>query len=107
MLRLAGVVDVITTEDIPGKKIRSMFGYNEELLATTEVDAIPRVHSSGYLHLMGLLPCVQVSCVGQIICAVVANTRAHAKRAAAEVQVTYEDLPDPVYTIQVRDPAPE
>lgn len=37
-LRLPGVVDVITAEDIPGKKVRSMFGYHEELLAESEVE---------------------------------------------------------------------
>lgn len=37
-LRLPGVVDVITAKDIPGKKVRTMFGYDEELLAETEVE---------------------------------------------------------------------
>ncbi|XP_059183974.1 aldehyde oxidase 6 isoform X2 [Centropristis striata] len=74
-LRLPGVVDVITTEDIPGMKTRPMFGYEEELLAQNEV-----------------------SCVGQMVCAVVADTRAHAKRGAAAVKIEYEDLPDPVFT---------
>lgn len=36
-LRLPGVVDVITAKDIPGKKVRTMFGYHEELLAEAEV----------------------------------------------------------------------
>ncbi|XP_045916381.1 aldehyde oxidase 6 isoform X2 [Micropterus dolomieu] len=76
-LQLPGVVDVITAKDIPGKKVRKMFGYPEELLAESEV-----------------------SCVGQIICAVVADTRAHAKRGAAGVKISYEDLPDPVFTTE-------
>ncbi|TMS11619.1 Aldehyde oxidase 1 [Larimichthys crocea] len=76
-LRVPGVVDVITAKDIPGKKVRSMFGYHEELLAQSEV-----------------------SCVGQMLCAVVADTRAHAKRGAAAVKISYEDLPDPVFTIE-------
>ncbi|XP_040888151.1 aldehyde oxidase 6 [Toxotes jaculatrix] len=76
-LQLPGVVDVITAKDIPGKKVRSMFGYDEELLAETEV-----------------------SCVGQMICAVVADTRAHAKRGVAAVKISYEDLPDPVFTTE-------
>ncbi|CAK6982017.1 aldehyde oxidase 6 [Scomber scombrus] len=76
-LQLPGVVDVITAKDIPGKKVRAMFGYDEELLAQTEV-----------------------SCIGQMICAVVADTRAHAKRGAAAVKITYEDLPEPVFTIE-------
>lgn len=36
-LQVPGVVDVITAKDIPGKKVRSMFGYHEELLAQSEV----------------------------------------------------------------------
>ncbi|TKS66399.1 Aldehyde oxidase 1 [Collichthys lucidus] len=76
-LRVPGVVDVITAKDIPGKKVRSMFEYHEELLAQSEV-----------------------SCVGQMLCAVVADTRAHAKRGAAAVKISYEDLSDPVFTIE-------
>ncbi|KAM9328483.1 aldehyde oxidase 6 [Pholidichthys leucotaenia] len=76
-LQLPGVVDVITAEDIPGKKVRTFCGYDEELLAQTEV-----------------------SCIGQMICAVVADTKAHAKRGAAAVKISYEDLPDPIFTIE-------
>ncbi|XP_030265629.1 aldehyde oxidase 1-like isoform X2 [Sparus aurata] len=76
-LRLPGVVDVITAKDIPGKNVRTEFGYDEELLAES-----------------------QVSCVGQMICAVVADTRVHAKRGAAAVKISYEDLPDPVFTAE-------
>ncbi|KAF7207211.1 transcript variant X3, partial [Nothobranchius furzeri] len=76
-LTLPGVVDVITAKDVPGKKARSMFGYEEELLAVKEV-----------------------SCVGQMVCAVLADTKVHAKRGAAAVKITYKDLPDPVFTIE-------
>ncbi|CAI5638408.1 unnamed protein product [Oreochromis niloticus] len=76
-LQLPGVVDVITTKDIPGKKVRTFCDYNEELLAESEV-----------------------SCIGQMICAVVADTKAHAKRGAAAVKISYEDLPDPIFTIE-------
>nr|DAA64405.1 TPA_inf: aldehyde oxidase beta [Tetraodon nigroviridis] len=76
-LRLPGVADVITAADIPGQKVRKVFSYEEELLAQG-----------------------QVSCVGQMLCAVVADTREHAKRAAAAVKVGYEDLPDPVFTVE-------
>ncbi|XP_070786462.1 aldehyde oxidase 6 [Enoplosus armatus] len=76
-LRLPGVVDVITAKDIPGKKVRAMFGYHEELLAESKV-----------------------SCIGQMLCAVVADTRTHAKRGAAAVKISYEDLPDPVFTTE-------
>lgn len=37
-LRRPGVVDVIRAEDIPGKKLQTMFGYHEELLAESEVE---------------------------------------------------------------------
>uniref|UniRef100_A0A3B4UR26 xanthine dehydrogenase n=1 Tax=Seriola dumerili TaxID=41447 RepID=A0A3B4UR26_SERDU len=76
-LQLPGVADVITARDIPGKKVRTLFGYDEELLAETEV-----------------------SCIGQMICAVVADTRAHARRGAAAVKISYEDLPEPVFTAE-------
>ncbi|KAM4559970.1 aldehyde oxidase 1-like [Odontesthes bonariensis] len=76
-LQLPGVVDVVTAKDIPGKKAREMFGYSEELLAESEV-----------------------ACIGQMVCAVLADTKAHAKRGAAAVKITYEDLPDPIFTIE-------
>ncbi|KAM4538347.1 aldehyde oxidase 6 isoform 2-T2 [Fundulus diaphanus] len=76
-LRLPGVVDVITANDIPGKRTRAMFGYEQELFAEDEV-----------------------VCVGQTVCAVLADTKAHAKRGAYAVKITYEDLPDPIFTIE-------
>ncbi|XP_028281021.1 aldehyde oxidase 6 [Parambassis ranga] len=76
-LQLPGVVDVITAKDIPGKKVRTMCGYEEELLAEAEV-----------------------SCIGQMVCAVVADSRTHAKQGAAAVKIKYEDLPDPIFTVE-------
>lgn len=35
-----------------------------------------------------------------MVCAVVADSKPHAKRGAAAVKITYEDLPDPVYTVE-------
>lgn len=49
---------------------------------------------------------LQVSCVGQVLCAVVADTREHAKRGAAAVKVSYEDLPDPIFTLEVSGEGP-
>lgn len=46
--------------------------------------------------------CGQVTCVGQMICAVVADSKAHAKRGAAAVKITYEDLQDRIFTLEVR-----
>uniref|UniRef100_A0A7N8YBF1 Aldehyde oxidase 6 n=1 Tax=Mastacembelus armatus TaxID=205130 RepID=A0A7N8YBF1_9TELE len=74
-LQLPGVVDVITAGDIPGKTVRTFSGYDEELLADS-----------------------QVSCVGQMVCAVVADSRVHARRAASAVKIGYEDLPDSLFT---------
>ena len=44
---------------------------------------------------------LQVTCVGQVIGAVVADNQAHAQRAAQLVQVTYEDLQPRIITIEV------
>ena len=44
--------------------------------------------------------CSQVTCVGHIIGAVVADTPEHAQRASHGVKVTYEDLPA-IITIEV------
>ncbi|XP_056112603.1 aldehyde oxidase 6 isoform X2 [Rhinichthys klamathensis goyatoka] len=71
-LKLSGVVDVITAKDIPGKN-----GIDEELLAEDEV-----------------------TCVGQMVCAVVADSKAHAKRGAAAVKIGYEDLQDRIFTVE-------
>uniref|UniRef100_A0A8C5B2B2 Aldehyde oxidase 6 n=1 Tax=Gadus morhua TaxID=8049 RepID=A0A8C5B2B2_GADMO len=76
-LRLPGVLDVVTHADIPGHKARSFMGYEEELLADKEV-----------------------SCVGQLVCGVLADSRDRARRGAAAVRVRYQDLPDPVFTVE-------
>ncbi|XP_014007070.1 aldehyde oxidase 1 [Salmo salar] len=76
-LQVPGVVDVITSKDIPGKKFRTFTGIDEDILAQNEV-----------------------SCVGHMVCAVVADTRKQAKRGAALVKIGYEDLPGPVFTVE-------
>lgn len=43
----------------------------------------------------------QVLCVGQIVCAVVAETEAQAKRAVEETKIAYEDLEPVIFTIEV------
>lgn len=43
---------------------------------------------------------LQVTCVGHIIGAVVADTQLHAQRAAKAVKIQYEEL-KPIVTIQV------
>ncbi|XP_016406925.1 aldehyde oxidase 6 [Sinocyclocheilus rhinocerous] len=76
-LKLPGVVDVITAKDIPGKRFRTFIGYDEELLAEDEV-----------------------TCVGQMVCAVVADSKPHTKRGAAAVKISYEDLQDRIFTVE-------
>ncbi|XP_025785416.1 aldehyde oxidase 2-like [Puma concolor] len=71
-LELPGVVDVITAEDIPGTNGAE----DDKLLAVDEV-----------------------LCVGQIICAVVAETDVQAKRAIEKIQITYKDLEPIIFTI--------
>lgn len=43
----------------------------------------------------------QVICVGQIVCAVAADSYAHAKQAAAKVKIEYEALEPVILTIEV------
>uniref|UniRef100_A0A673T1X2 aldehyde oxidase n=1 Tax=Suricata suricatta TaxID=37032 RepID=A0A673T1X2_SURSU len=71
-LELPGVVDVITAEDIPGANGAE----DDKLLAVDEV-----------------------LCVGQIICAVVAETDVQAKSAIEKIKITYEDLEPIIFTI--------
>nr|XP_045004300.1 aldehyde oxidase 2 [Jaculus jaculus] len=73
VLALPGVVDVVTAEDIPGTNGSE----DEKLLAVDEV-----------------------LCVGQVICAVVAETDVQAKRAVKKIKITYEDLEPVVFTIE-------
>uniref|UniRef100_A0A2K6KE62 Aldehyde oxidase n=1 Tax=Rhinopithecus bieti TaxID=61621 RepID=A0A2K6KE62_RHIBE len=72
-LELPEVVDVITAEDIPGTNGAE----GDKLLAIDEVN-----------------------CVGQIICAVVAETDVQAKRATEKIEITYEDLEPVIFTIK-------
>ncbi|XP_029941631.1 aldehyde oxidase 1-like [Salarias fasciatus] len=108
-LQLPGVVDVITAKDIPGRKVFAMMAYEEQLLAEDEVSDllfILNFLTFPGLHVECLPPpptpaaCLQVSCIGHMVGAVLADTRANAKRGAAAVKITYEDLPDPIFTIK-------
>uniref|UniRef100_A0A4W2IRX1 Aldehyde oxidase 2 n=1 Tax=Bos indicus x Bos taurus TaxID=30522 RepID=A0A4W2IRX1_BOBOX len=73
-LEIPGVVDVITAKDIPGTNGTE----DDKLLAVDEV-----------------------LCVGQIICAVVAETDVQAKRAIEKIKITYEELEPIIFTIKV------
>ncbi|XP_069851873.1 aldehyde oxidase 3-like isoform X1 [Dipodomys merriami] len=72
-LALPGVADVITAQDVPGNN-----GSEEERLYAQD----------------------EVICVGQIVCAVAADSYAHAKQAAKKVKIVYQDLEPVIVTIQ-------
>ncbi|XP_036420186.1 aldehyde oxidase 5 [Colossoma macropomum] len=76
-LAMPGVVTFITAEHVPGQNRRLWFGNIEELFAEEEV-----------------------ICVGQIIGAIVAESRELAKRALRLVIVTYEDVLPVFFTIE-------
>ncbi|KAM4627027.1 aldehyde oxidase 2-like isoform 1-T1 [Discoglossus pictus] len=69
-----GFVDVVGAEDVP---------------AVNEVDGQGALFSNKTVY-----------CVGQIVCAVVADTPDHARRAAAKVKVNYENLEPVILTME-------
>ena len=75
---MPGFVCFLTSEDVPGSNITGIF--NDETVFAKD----------------------EVTCVGHIIGAVVADTPEHAHRAARGVKITYEDLPA-IITIQVTE----
>ncbi|XP_069471537.1 aldehyde oxidase 1-like [Ambystoma mexicanum] len=72
--KVPGVVDVITAKDVPGS---NQLAVGDELFASDEVIT-----------------------VGQAVAAVVADTQDHAKRAAAKVNISYQDLQPVILTIE-------
>uniref|UniRef100_A0A0G2K1Z5 Aldehyde oxidase 3 n=1 Tax=Rattus norvegicus TaxID=10116 RepID=A0A0G2K1Z5_RAT len=68
-----GVVDVITAQDVPGDN-----GREEESLYAQD----------------------EVICVGQIVCAVAADSYARAKQATKKVKIVYEDMEPMIVTVQ-------
>ncbi|XP_018426968.1 PREDICTED: aldehyde oxidase 1-like [Nanorana parkeri] len=72
-LKVRGVVDIIRAKDVPG---------------------INEVSGQGPLFSEE-----EVLCVGQIICAIVADTPEHARRAVAKVKITYNDL-KPILSVE-------
>lgn len=69
-LHMPGVRTYIGADDVPGSNRTGAVIYDEELFATEKV-----------------------TCVGQVIGAVVAETQAQAQRAAKMVKISYEELP--------------
>uniref|UniRef100_A0A3B4Z5M9 Aldehyde oxidase-like n=1 Tax=Stegastes partitus TaxID=144197 RepID=A0A3B4Z5M9_9TELE len=76
-LNQPGVVAFVSAGDVPGANRRLWFNNPEELFAEEEV-----------------------LCVGQIVGAVVAESREQARRAAQKVRVTYRDLQPVFFTIE-------
>ncbi|XP_015770301.1 PREDICTED: xanthine dehydrogenase/oxidase-like [Acropora digitifera] len=69
-LRLPGVKSFVSADDVPGQNTTGPVTFDEEIFATEKV-----------------------TCVGQIIGAVLAETQSQAQRAAKMVKITYEELP--------------
>ncbi|XP_042301126.1 aldehyde oxidase isoform X8 [Sceloporus undulatus] len=76
-LQLPGVTDVITWKDVPGRN---------EFCCLTEPESLFAVD--------------KVTCVGQIIGAVIADSAAHAKHATSKIKIIYKDLEPVVLTIE-------
>ncbi|KFZ60081.1 Aldehyde oxidase, partial [Antrostomus carolinensis] len=70
-LQVPGVIDIVTARDVPGENGKDEEAYAED----------------------------KVICVGQIICAVVAESLTQAKCGAEKVKIVYEDL-EPILTIE-------
>uniref|UniRef100_A0A673KFD9 Aldehyde oxidase 5 n=1 Tax=Sinocyclocheilus rhinocerous TaxID=307959 RepID=A0A673KFD9_9TELE len=85
-LAMSGVVTFISTKDVPGQNQRLWFNNPEELFAEEEM----------FQALLYTL----VICVGQIIGAIVAETREQAKRAAEQVAITFGDIQPVFFTIE-------
>ena len=85
-----------------------MWGYRVQFKVTPlhfKEQICPEAQGKSVKILSRQIVCVsaglQVACIGQMVCAVLADTKAHAKRGAAAVKIAYEDLPDPIFTIEV------
>ncbi|XP_068878225.1 aldehyde oxidase isoform X4 [Aphelocoma coerulescens] len=76
-LKGAGVFDVITAHDVPAAN-EFYFSDDPEIIFARN----------------------KVICVGQIVCAVVADSDVHAKQAAAKVKIEYEMLEPVILTIE-------
>ncbi|KAL2774902.1 aldehyde oxidase [Daubentonia madagascariensis] len=76
-LNLPGVVDIVTAEHLSGVNSFCLFSKPEKFLATDKV-----------------------FCVGQLVCAVIADSEVQAKRAAKRVKIVYQDLEPLILTIE-------
>nr|AXP99045.1 aldehyde oxidase [Eremias argus] len=76
-LKVPGVVDIVSVQDVPGTN--EFYNYD-----------VPDI----------VFAREKVTCVGQIICAVVADSEVHAKQAAAKVKIQYEPQEPVILTIE-------
>ncbi|XP_042301120.1 aldehyde oxidase isoform X3 [Sceloporus undulatus] len=76
-LKMPGVVDIISVQDIPGQNEFYYYDVPDIIFAREKV-----------------------TCVGQMVCAVVADSDVHAKRAAAKVNIEYEPQEPVILTIE-------
>lgn len=102
---MPGVVCCVFADDIPGSNVTGAIEHDETVLAHHQVCFCLSDRSGDSAkftaELMMFPSSPQVTCVGHIIGAVVADTQLHAQRAAKAVRIQYEEL-QPVVTIQVR-----
>lgn len=104
--QMPGVIACVFAEDIPGSNATGPIRHDETVLADRQVRAyFPWSGQSDELvsflaRVVTRAACAQVTCVGHIIGAVVADTQLHAQRAAKAVRIQYEEL-QPIITIQV------
>lgn len=104
---LPGVVCCLFADSIPGSNTTGI-KQDESVLADGKVSFRSYEQVGGSMRSRSLMcpSSVQVTCVGHIIGAVVADTQLHAQRAAKAVKIQYEEL-QPVITIQVRPGIPD
>ncbi|XP_061464042.1 aldehyde oxidase 1-like [Rhineura floridana] len=76
-LKMPGVVDIISVQDVPATN--EFYNYD-----------VPDI----------IFAREKVNCVGDIVCAVVADSDVHAKRAAAKVKIQYEPQEPVILTIE-------
>ncbi|XP_066202304.1 aldehyde oxidase [Saccopteryx leptura] len=76
-LSLPGVVDVLTEEHLHGVNSFSFLGDPEKLLESDKA-----------------------FCVGQLVCAVIADSEVQARRAAKRVKIVYQDVEPAIFTIE-------
>uniref|UniRef100_A0A8C2A4F2 Xanthine dehydrogenase/oxidase n=1 Tax=Cyprinus carpio TaxID=7962 RepID=A0A8C2A4F2_CYPCA len=88
-MEVPGVVAFISAKDIPGSNLTGPVFNDETVFADDKV-----------FFIFYILSEFSVTCVGHILGAIVADTQAHAQRAAKAVKISYEELHPVIVTIQ-------